>query len=82
MAPDLNSGGVVHRGAMFENMEQYLLDLWGKNVCPNCGKDIPEGHRVGSGRKSDGGFCSLDCYARFYEAELTERARRVQAGKG
>jgi hypothetical protein len=33
--------------------------------------------RVGSGRKSEGGFCSLDCYASFYQLELTERARRL-----
>jgi hypothetical protein len=29
------------------------------------------------GRKSEGGFCSLDCYASFYQLELTERARRL-----
>jgi len=33
--------------------------------------------RVGTGRKSDGGFCSLDCYANFYQLELSERARRL-----
>ncbi len=57
---------------------KWLLDLWEKNICPQCGKVIPEGARIGSGRKSEGGFCSLDCYAKFYEAELVERAKRVQ----
>jgi hypothetical protein len=37
---------------------------------------------VGSGQKSKGGFCSLDCYAAFYQHELAERARRIsQAAK-
>jgi len=58
-------------------LEQQLLDLWNKNVCPNCGKQIPAGRRIGSGQKSKGGFCSLDCYASFYEYELVERARRI-----
>lgn len=58
-------------------LEEQLLDLWDKNVCPNCGRQIPGGRRVGSGQKSKGGFCSLDCYASFYEYELAERARRI-----
>ena len=62
---------------MAESEEQYLLDLWEKNVCPNCSKQIPAGRRVGSGQKTKGGFCSLDCYARFYQYELAERARRI-----
>jgi hypothetical protein len=57
--------------------EVYLLELWDQNICPNCGKAIPQGARVGSGRKSEGGFCSLDCYTSFYQLELTERARRL-----
>jgi hypothetical protein len=57
--------------------ETYLLELWEQNICPNCGKTIPQGTRVGSGRKSEGGFCSLDCYTSFYQLQLTERARRL-----
>jgi hypothetical protein len=57
--------------------EDYLLELWAKNICPNSAKQIPAGQRVGSGQKSKGGFCSLDCYASFYEYEITERARRI-----
>jgi hypothetical protein len=57
--------------------EAYLLQLWDQNICPNCGKPIPEGTRVGSGRKSEGGFCSLDCYTSFYQLELAARARRL-----
>jgi hypothetical protein len=55
----------------------YLADLLVRGVCPWCGKWIPEGKRVGSGRKADGGFCSLDCYTKYYEQELVNRARRV-----
>ncbi len=62
---------------MSDSAEAYLLELWEKNICPNCTLHIPSGQRVGSGQKSKGGFCSLDCYASFYEQELTERARRI-----
>jgi len=62
---------------MAKSEREHLLELWSKNICPYCGKSIPEGTRIGSGRKSDGGFCSLDCYARYYEQELKERARKV-----
>jgi hypothetical protein len=58
-------------------LEEQLLKLWDKNICPNCGKDIPAGQRIGSGQKRKGGFCSLDCYASFYRYELAERARRI-----
>ena len=56
---------------------KYSLELWELNICPNCGQFIPEGTRVGSGQKADGGFCSLDCYTKFYALELVERAQRL-----
>jgi hypothetical protein len=62
---------------MARSESDYLLDLWGKNICPYCGRRIPEHSRVGTGRKSDGGFCSLDCYARYYQMEFGERARNL-----
>jgi hypothetical protein len=62
---------------MAQSGEQYQFELWAKNICPSCGKQIPAGQRVGSGQKSKGGFCSLDCYASFYQYELKERARRI-----
>lgn len=55
--------------------ERYLLELWEKMICPYCGRKIPDGQRVGSGAKSKGGFCSLDCYARYYQLELSEKAK-------
>lgn len=42
-------------------------------------KRVPEGKRVGSGKKSEGGFCSLDCYGEYYKAELTERHNKAIA---
>jgi hypothetical protein len=62
---------------MAESEQSYLLELWDKNVCPNCGKSIPEGRRVGSGKKSEGGFCSLDCYAEYYRMIVIEQAKAV-----
>jgi hypothetical protein len=55
----------------------YLLELWAKYICPNCGERIPEHGRVGTGKKADGGFRSLDCYAKYYQTELQERAKKV-----
>jgi hypothetical protein len=62
-----------------ESERQYLLDRWKKNICPKCGAKIPPGKRVGSGKKSEGGFCSLDCYGKYHEAALAKRAREVQS---
>ena len=62
---------------MARREEDYLLDLWKRNICPTCGKAIPEGTRVGSGRRSDGGFCSLDCYTKYHASEIHERMKQL-----
>lgn len=62
---------------MVNSDQEYLLELWNKNICPNCGKNIAEGTRVGSGKKSEGGFCSLDCYAEYRAVDILQRARHV-----
>ncbi len=64
---------------MGQSEEKYLLELWEKNICPNCRQTIPEGARVGSGKKSEGGFCSLNCYGTYRLAELTERHKKTMA---
>ena len=56
--------------------EACLLDCWKRVVCPCCRKPFPEAARVGSGQKKKGGFCSLDCYTKYYELDLRERHRR------
>lgn len=63
---------------MEDDTATLLLSLWDLNICPQCGKIIPEGDRIGSGRRAEGGFCSLDCYTRFYQTEIIERAKKVQ----
>ena len=65
-----NSGDVA------ESEKDHLLRLWEANVCPNCGDVIPEGARTGSGKKSDGGFCSISCYGEYYKSELVERHKK------
>ncbi len=67
------------KAAMAESERNYLLELWDKNICPNCGKKMPEGTRVGSGKKSEGGFCSLDCYGEYRKSDLIERHERIMA---
>lgn len=60
-----------------DDEERYLLDLWDKGICPTCGKKIPDGTRVGSGKKSEGGFCNLDCYVEYHQDEIIERQKKI-----
>src|SRR5260370_1178594 len=63
--------------SMAQSEEKYLLELWDKDVCPNCGKDIPEGTRVGSGKKREGGFCTLDCYTDITDWSWPSELQRI-----
>lgn len=67
---------------MAESERNYLLELWDKNICPNCGKKIPEGKRVGSGKKGEGGFCSLDCFGEYRGSDLIERHKENTGVRG
>jgi hypothetical protein len=62
---------------MDKTEEEYLLELWEREICPYCGNTIPRGSRVGRGQKRKGGFCSLDCLARYYAPEFVQRAIHV-----
>jgi hypothetical protein len=55
----------------------YLARAWEDGVCPRCGKKVTAKDRVGSGRRADGGFCSLQCYAEYYQAEIRSKYRRI-----
>lgn len=59
---------------MDKSEEDYLLELRNRNICPFCGKMIPEGAKVVRGK---GAFCSLDCVANYHEPEFTQRARHL-----
>lgn len=63
--------------------EAYLLRCWDAGICPYCGNIIPVGARVGTGRIRDGGFCSLDCFARYRQLEMSSKlallAKRVKS---
>jgi RNA polymerase-binding transcription factor DksA len=61
---------------MADSEEDYLLELRKAGICPNCGGPIPEGKLAVRGR---GSFCRLECVASYYEAEFSERARRLAA---
>lgn len=52
----------------------YLETLWAGNICPYCHNSIPEGKRVGSGKRSNGGFCSLNCFSRYHALDFAEKA--------
>jgi hypothetical protein len=57
---------------------EYLTKMWERNMCPYCRGAVAKEKRVGSGRKSDGGFCSLQCYASYHALDLAERARLLK----
>jgi hypothetical protein len=63
---------------MARSEREYLLELWSKNICPYCGEPIPEGKRVGSGKRADGGFCSLGHYAAYHELSLRKKLERLK----
>lgn len=46
---------------------------WEEGLCPQCSAAIPGGKGVGTGKRSDGTFCSLDCIARFHGPMFIER---------
>jgi hypothetical protein len=62
----------------------YLLRCWETNICPFCRKLFPVEQRIGSGKREDGGFCGLGCFAEYYKLSLQERHNRIlreSAGK-
>jgi hypothetical protein len=63
---------------MARSEREYLLEFWDRSICPYCGKSIPEGKRIGSGRKSEGGFCSLDHFTAYHELKFREKAKKLQ----
>lgn len=59
---------------MSESEADALRRLREAGVCPNCGNEIPKGQAVVRGT---GSFCGLDCIALYFQAEFSERARRL-----
>lgn len=56
----------------------YLKMMWEQDLCAYCHSPILEGQRVGSGRRSDGGFCRLDCFAKYHALEFVEKASLLE----
>jgi len=50
-----------------------------KSISKNCGKAINSSALFGSGKKSEGIFCSLSCSAEYNKDKLLEKANKVQA---
>jgi hypothetical protein len=59
--------------------ESFMLRCWELGICPHCAKTFTATVRVGSGDKKRGGFCSLNCYAIYYQLTLVERQARILA---
>src|SRR5664280_1441845 len=82
--PKKSTGGITcyssesrkRRGTVTISESDHLAELSKAGICPNCGKPIAKGKSVVRGA---GAFCSLDCVASYYQAEFSERARRLAA---
>lgn len=53
-----------------------LAELWERRICPFCMGNVREDHRIGSGKITDGAFCSLRCYAEYYKRKLSDQAKK------
>lgn len=62
---------------MATSEQTYLAECRTDNMCPYCHKTFPPEERIGSGRKSEGGFCSLDCYTKYHATDILERQSRL-----
>lgn len=67
---------------MAETEEAYLARCWERDICPYCSRIFPATQRVGSGRKKQGGFCSLACYGSYHAMDLAARQARVCTALG
>jgi hypothetical protein len=56
----------------------YLKMMGERSLCPQCYRTLVAGQQVGSGKKSDGVFCSLKCFSSYHALDLIERARLIQ----
>jgi hypothetical protein len=52
--------------SMNDKLQVDIIEFWKERLCPWCEAHVPNGSGVGTGRISDGIFCSLDHYANFY----------------
>lgn len=62
---------------MDKSEEEYLLELWERNICPQCGGEISGEQKFGTGKKREGGFCSLQCYTLYYQTEILQRQQQI-----
>lgn len=67
---------------MRETERRLLLELDERQICPFCGKHVKYGDRIGTGSRSSGVFCSLDCYAHYNVLELTDRIILLRKHRG
>ena len=58
---------------MAEDERAYLLRCYEEQICPHCKSTLAETGRYGPGRREDGVFCSMNCYALYNKRELVER---------
>lgn len=49
-----------------------------RGVCPHCESRVEPGTGVGSGRRADGLFCSLKCFAEFYDDYITRQSDQAR----
>ena len=58
---------------MSDQGQDDLRELSSKNICPNCGEQIPAGKRQLYGGSA---FCGLNCVAEYSAADLVEKHKK------
>jgi hypothetical protein len=71
---ELPRGGLPRTGTL----DRTLVDMVATDprVCRRCGKSVTR--PIGTGRRRDGVFCGIDCFAIYYARYLASRARHVR----
>ena len=59
--------GFADLSSLLEGLRAHKERCLEGHICPQCGQDVGAG--IGTGRLSDGIFCSLSCYANFRAVE-------------
>jgi hypothetical protein len=67
---------------MRKTEHSLLVELGNRKICPHCGRRIPFEAGLGTGRKFQGVFCSLDCYANYSVLEMTDRLKLLDQHVG
>ena len=72
-------GGNRRNTRLAEDDQRHAQQTLDRMFCAECHAPIVAGDGVGSGKITDGLFCTLTCFGKYHRARLAKIARRVAA---